>query len=118
MPGGRSFGFGQDGRDGRGFGFRFGDGEFNFEGMQEFFDGIEGFEGVIPPEGAFSIACQNSDGDTVFSFEFSGSDGFDIENFELPNMDGGFDFENLDCQVNNDGAPDAAPDASTNGGDL
>ena len=103
FPGGR--GFGRDGRDGRGGrGFDF-DGE-NFEDF---------FEGVMP-EGAVSITCQNSDGDTVFSFEFSGTDGFNMEDFQLPDMDSGLNFEELDCQVNSDDTPDAVPNA--NDGDL
>jgi membrane-associated protease RseP (regulator of RpoE activity) len=116
-PGGRIEGRRGLDPDGRGFGFRFDGDDFNFEDLEDFFDGfdgIEGFEGVLPPGASLSLTCQNSDGDTVFSFVFSGSDGFDIQNFQLPEMgDDGFDFESLDCQVNSD-----APPAESGNGDL
>jgi membrane-associated protease RseP (regulator of RpoE activity) len=108
-PGGR--GEGRRGFDPDGRGFRFDGDDFNFEDLEDFFDG---FEGVLPPGASLSITCQNSDGDTVFSFAFSGSDGFDIQNFQLPEMgDDGFDFESLACQVNSD-----APPAESGNGDL
>ena len=99
---GENFREGRRGPGGRGFGFRFDGEEFNFEDLEKFFDG---FEGAIPPEGAFNITCQNSEGDTVFSLSFSGPGGLSIENFALPEM-GGLDFESLDCQITEDASVD------------
>ena len=59
------------------------------------------------PEGSFSVTCQNDDGDTVFSLSISGEDGIDMENFQLPELDGeSIDFDSLDCQFNSDAAAD------------